>query len=127
MRKIEASMVSALKETLSDSGFEGQAWKQSNTLVFQTHHGTYGTFNHNRFIEVILYSTVIALIEPYASRLSLYSGGYRTATTKSRLNAILGALGDGFYICQNKGLWQLWKNGYFYENFYDGRTFTLRP
>jgi hypothetical protein len=126
MRKIESSMVSALRETISDSGLEGQAWKQTNTLVFQTHKGTLGTFNHDRWIEVILHSTVIALVEPCAGRLSLYSGGYRTATTKSRLNAILSALGDGFYICQKSGKWQLWKGGYFYEDFYDGRSFSLR-
>jgi hypothetical protein len=126
MRKIEAAMISALRETLRDSAFEGQFWKQANTLVWQNHSGTGGTFNHDRWIEVILYSTTICLIEPLAGRLSLYSGGHRTATTKSRLNAILAEIGDGFYIYQRAGNWELWKGGYFYEDFTEGYSLTLR-
>jgi len=126
MRKIEATMISAIRDTLGDSRFEGRFWHQSNTTVFQTQYGIYNTFSHDRIIEVILSSATICLIEPSASRLSLYTGGYRTNTTKSRLNAILGTMSDGFYICQSKGKWELWKGGYFYDNFTEGCMFTLR-
>ena len=127
MRKIETAMVAAIREAIADPYCSGPIFRQSNTTVFQTGNGAIRTPNFSRWIEVILYETVVALIEPQAGRLSLYSGGFRTATTKSRLNAILESMGDGFYIAQNKGQWGIYKGGYFYEPFYEGRPFTLRP
>ena len=125
MRKIEARMVEAIRETIADPYLTGQTFKAGNTVVFQTSGGTVRTPNFYRYVEVIFCDTVIALIEPQSGRMTLHSGGYRTVTTKSRLNAILDSMGDNFSIAQDKGEWKLYRNGYFYENFYDGRTFTL--
>jgi hypothetical protein len=39
--------------------------------------------------------------------MTLYDGGYQSATTKSRLNAILSAFGNGEYIFQKDFVWYL--------------------
>ena len=123
MRKVEKAMVDAISTTLSDPGVEGPTFKGGNTVVFQT---STDSPNGYRTLEVIFYDTVICLIEP-TTRFSLYTGGFKTATTKSRLNAILDAISDGFYIAQDKGTWGIYKGGYFYRPFVEGCTFTLRP
>jgi hypothetical protein len=55
---------------------------------------------------VYLHNNLIAEIGP--TYVQLFDGGWQTATTKSRLNAILAAHGaDGEYIFQKKGQWFL--------------------
>ena len=43
--------------------------------------------------------------------LELYTCGYKTPTTKARLNAILREHGNGDYIFQKKGEWFINTNG----------------
>lgn len=119
-RKIENQMVSAIREVLADSNFSGQYWKSGNTVVFQNREN--GP-NGRRWIEVILQNTVIVLIEPDANRINLYSGGFRTTTTKSRINAVLSNLSDGFsidYKWQYSG--RTWNKS---EPFYEGLSVGL--
>ena len=68
-RKIEKAMNSAIAK--------GIEWKQDNTEVY----------THNSVAYVLLYGKKIAEIGDNWIR--LFDGGYQSATTKSRLNAIL--------------------------------------
>ena len=49
---------------------------------------------------VYLHGNLIATIDKY--RVEIYDGGWRTNTTKSRLNAIINGLCDGY----NQGVYQ---------------------
>jgi hypothetical protein len=118
MRKIEAQLITAIREVLADSNFVGQYWKSGNTCVFQwKENGP----NGRRWIEVILHNTVIALIEPDAVRINLYTCGFRTSVTKSRINAVLSDLSDGFKVFQKNNQWlysrRSWDTS---EPFYEG-------
>jgi hypothetical protein len=123
MRKIESQMVAAIRGALADSNFVGQYWKSSNTCVWQNKEN--GP-NGRRWIEVILHNTVIALIEPDAVRINLYTKGYRTTTTKSRINAVLSELSDGSSVFQKNHEWRYsrrsWDKS---EPFYEGLTVGL--
>ena len=80
MRKIEREMIEALKER--------RYFKKSNTEVVE-----------NR---VYLFNSLIFVIEGEKVKFSCY--GWYSATTKSRLNAIMHWLGIG-KIKQEEGLW----------------------
>lgn len=125
MRKLEAEMITAIREAIADPYIDGQQFKKGNTVVFCNGSGVVGTPSFTRWIEVILHNTVIALIEPQTGRLSLYTKGFRTVTTKSRINAILGSLSNGLYIYQQRGEWIIGKGGYRYDSFYEGFPVTL--
>jgi hypothetical protein len=116
MRKVEAAMIAAIRKAIADPYTKGQQFKKDNTVVF---------CNGSGVIEVRLYDTVIALIEPQIRMFGLYSGGFRTTTTKSRLNAVLGAFSNGFLIYQEKGQWYIYKGGRCYDRFDDGFAVTL--
>jgi hypothetical protein len=95
MRKIETLMNEAINECVD--------WKKDNTEV--------SYYSGHDISRVYLHNNLIAEIGP--TYLQLFDGGYQTATTKSRLNAILKAHGvDNEYIFQKKGEWFL--------NFQDG-------
>ena len=121
-RKIEAQMNSAIRECLRDSNFVGKYWGKDNTCVFQQKEN--GP-NGRRWIEVILHNTVVALIEPDAMRISLYAKNYRTNTTKSRINAVLGEFST-YSIFQKNKQWmysgRTWDKE---EPFYDGLAVGL--
>lgn len=123
MRKIESQMIAAVREVLADSNFVGQYWKSDNTCVFQCKEN--GP-NGRRWIEIILHNTVVALIEPDAMRISLYTKGWRSATTKSRINAILSDISDGYSVFQKNNEWRFsrrtWDRS---EPFYDGLSVGL--
>lgn len=51
-----------------------------------------------------LYDTDIVIVDA-KSKVTLNSGGYRTITTKDRMNAALQTLSAGWRIWQEKGLW----------------------
>ena len=125
MRKIEAAMIAAIREAIADPYTDGQQFKKGNTVVFCNGSGVVGTPNFDRWIEVIFHNTVIALIEPQTGRFSLYTKGFRTATAKSRINAILGSLSNGLYIYQKQGEWIVGKGGYRYDSFHEGYPVTL--
>ena len=73
MRKIEEEMVTAIKEA--------RPYKKDNTEV------TYDLGNNQ--VVIRLHGNLIAYIDNDVFNLYLSDAGYRTKTTKSRLNAIL--------------------------------------
>ena len=88
MRKIEVLMNEAI-------GTETD-WKLDNTEVINCSHVS----------DVFLHGNLIARIGE--TWIELFDGGWRTNTTKSRINAILKSHGCGNeYIFQKKGQWFL--------------------
>jgi hypothetical protein len=87
MRKIEALMNDAISASID--------WKSGNTVV-QT--------DKDNVSRVFLYENQIATIGE--NFIELYDGKHQTATTKSRLNAILSKHGmAGECVFQQKGEW----------------------
>jgi hypothetical protein len=90
MRKIEAQMIGAIRSQ--------RDWHSGNTSVDQTDHGSI----------VRLHNNVIARIEHAENRVFITDAGWQTATTKSRLNAILNAFTNGRGgIYQHQFIWHL--------------------
>ena len=88
MRKIESLMNAAIKE--------GKDFKMDNTEVLY--------FSGHDKSQVYLYGNLIAEVGP--TYIELFDGGHQTATTKSRLNAILSAHGlPGEYVFQKNYDW----------------------
>jgi hypothetical protein len=86
MRKIEVQMNQAISNQTD--------WKNANTQVT-----TEGDVSR-----VFLHGNQIATIGK--NFVQLFDGGYQSKTTKSRLNAILGAHGiQGEHVFQKKGTW----------------------
>jgi hypothetical protein len=86
-RKIEQQMNNAINQEID--------WKKDNTEVINIEGVSF----------VYLYNNLIAMIAD--TWLELFDAGYQTHTTKSRLNAILRAHGNGEYVYQKKGEWFL--------------------
>jgi len=88
MRKIEASM--------NDAILANKDWEKDNTQVIY--------YNDTKESEVHLYGHHIATVGD--NFVQLFSRGYKTATTKSRLNAILAEHAiAGECVFQRKGEW----------------------
>lgn len=85
MRKITFDAVDAL--------FEGQGFKRDSTEVI---HGLDGA-------KLFLHNNLIAVLN--GSEVTLNSCGWKTSTTKERLNGVLSPY--GFTISQKKGVWFL--------------------
>ena len=85
MRKIETQMNNAINQEID--------WKKDNTEVINIEGVSF----------VYLYSNLIAMVAD--TWLELFDAGYQTATTKSRLNAILRAHGNGEYVYQKNFNW----------------------
>jgi hypothetical protein len=86
MRKIESQMNAAIKA--------GRDWKCDNTEVICCSHVS----------DVFLHGNQIARIGE--TWIELFDGGYQSATTKSRLNAILSGNGEtGDRVFQKAGKW----------------------
>ena len=86
MRKIEQQMIDAIKDN--------KDWKSGNTKVEYTPYGSL-VFLHNNHIATVTDEAV-----------QLFDGGWRSNTTKSRLNAICDAFcisGEGVF--QEKFEW----------------------
>jgi hypothetical protein len=90
MRKIETLMNKAIQSE--------KDWKLANTEVITV----------DNISTVYLYGNKIA--EVGDTFVTLYDGNHRTATTKSRLNAILRAHGNGEGIYQKRCQWFLSTN-----------------
>jgi len=91
MRKIEAQMIEAINAK--------QNWSSGNTEVQRV---------SDYFFVVYLHGNKIATIDD--SSLTLFDGGYRSATTKSRLNALCSEFcipGEGVF--QKDFLWYVHK------------------
>lgn len=95
MRKIESETIRVVRETINRADRSGQVWKSGNMEIRQTHDGVAGTIGYYRLIEVWLFGNRIAIIEPDIMRMSLSDCGRKTATTKSRLNALLAGFARG--------------------------------
>jgi hypothetical protein len=85
MRKIEAQMNRAI---LTETD-----WKCDNTKVINIEGVSF----------VYLYNNLIAMVAD--TFLELFDGGHQTTTTKSRLNAILSAHGNGERVYQKNFNW----------------------
>jgi hypothetical protein len=84
-RKIEQQMNRAINQEID--------WKKDNTQVINLEGVSF----------VYLYSNLIAMVAD--TWLELFDAGYQTNTTKSRLNAILNAHGNGEYVYQKNFNW----------------------
>lgn len=89
MRKIEAQMIQAV--------LNGRDFKSGNTTVDVTDHGTI----------VRLHGNKIAQVDHEAQVIWITDAGWQTTTTKSRLNALLGGLGNRGRIFQKDFVWHL--------------------
>ena len=87
MRKIETQMNAAVIDALN--------WKSGNTEV------VYSPERDASY--VMLHGNHIATIGD--TWLQMFNCGYKTMTTKSRLNAILSAHGNGERVYQKRGQW----------------------
>ncbi len=85
MRLIETQMNKAISKEID--------WKKDNTEVINIEGVSF----------VYLYSNLIAMVGD--TWLELFDGGHKTATTKSRLNAILSEHGNGEGVYQKRGVW----------------------
>jgi len=84
MRLIERQMCRAVQHRIN--------WKKDNTQVL---------FSPSREVScVYLHGNLIATIDKY--QVEVYDGGWQTNTTKSRLNALINELCDGY----NQGIYQ---------------------
>jgi predicted membrane-bound dolichyl-phosphate-mannose-protein mannosyltransferase len=90
MRVIERQMNRAIS-TETD-------WKKDNTEVINIEGVSF----------VYLYNNLIAMVGD--TWLELFDGGYKSNTTKSRLNAILQEHGSGEYIFQKNFEWIVYTN-----------------
>ena len=106
MRQIEQNLINAIRE-------RKKAWSQDNTTI---------SYNENtETYDVFLHGNKIASIDCDSTEVRLSSCGWRTSTTKSRLNAILTALRADGGIRQIRNRWQICTNGHNdHYNFYDG-------
>lgn len=103
MTQIEQNLINAIRG-------KAKAWSEGNTMV---------SYNENtETYDVFLHGHRIASIDYDSREVRLSSCGWRTNTTKARLNTILTALRVDGYICQVRKKWQIRTNNY--HNFYDG-------
>lgn len=93
MRLIEREMNKAIQNCFY--------WKKDNTeVIYCAENDTNRVYLHGNHIATIA-----------AEHIELYTCGWYTNTTKSRLNAILSEHGNGARIIQEKGEWYLVENG----------------
>ena len=92
MRKIERQMLQAINTP-------GQDLTSANTKVRWS--------DDQSFVEVKLHDHLIASINWATNCMAISDAGWQTATTKSRLNAILGDLGNRARITQKNFVWYL--------------------
>lgn len=89
MRKIEHEMITAVAN--------GRDWQSSNTCVGNTDHG----------LVIRLHGNKIAQIDHENQIMWVTDAGWQTNTTKSRLNALLSAMGNRAGIYQKDFVWYL--------------------
>ena len=87
MRLIERQMNRAINQEID--------WKKDNTQVIHIEGVSF----------VYLFDNLIAMVGD--TWLELFDGGHQTATTKSRINAILSEHGNSEYIYQKNFQWFL--------------------
>tara|TARA_Y100000033_G_scaffold5686_1_gene4716 strand:- start:62 stop:508 length:447 start_codon:yes stop_codon:yes gene_type:complete len=111
MRLIEAQTIQAIRDLFWLPEYSGTYWRSANMEVLQAHDGLAGTFNYERVIKVELHGNVICKLWPADQILEVSDCGWRTNTTKSRINVLLSCLcGDGKKspgVYQQAGEWFL--------------------
>ena len=107
MRQIEQQMIDAIKQR--------KDWKKDNTAVY--YDSTIG------ITSVHLHCNHIASISD--EEVEVYDGGWQSNTTKSRLNAIINGLCDGFTcsVYQHKFEWFITDDKLIHQ-FENGYTFA---
>ncbi len=107
MRLIEKQMIDAIKQR--------KDWKKDNTAVY--YDSTIG------ITSVHLHCNHIASISD--EEVEVYDGGWQSNTTKSRLNAIINGLCDGFTcgVYQHKFEWFITDDKFIHQ-FENGYTFA---
>ena len=119
MRKIETQMIESIR--FADKSKAGTIFKADNTEVILSHLGIYGTFGYKCIILIKLHGNLIATIEDaYRGVVTLYTQGWRTATTKSRINVILSHFLPEYGVYQHNRVWYIAKNQDRYMEFYEG-------
>jgi hypothetical protein len=86
-------MTRQIEIAMNDAILNSKDWSKDNTQVINIEGVSF----------VYLYSNLIAMVAD--TWLELFDAGYQTATTKSRLNAILSAHGNGEYVYQKNFNW----------------------
>ena len=71
-------------------------------------HKTLVYLDYERAMCVKYHNTVVARLQ-VTGKITLNSGGYRTATTKVRMNQALRQWGTDYYVQQVKGVWGIRK------------------
>ena len=107
MRKVEAQMVMAVRSAVNGNE---KTWRSGNTSVRVEHDGIHGTPGYQRDVVVELHGNEIARFDSGLSHqscrgLRITDAGWQTATTKSRLNALLQCFAEGSCLYQKKGQW----------------------
>ena len=92
MRKIERQMNQAMRYF--------RPFSSSNTTVVQ----------NDRDMDVFLHGNHIATLCKISMDLRIFDGGWRSNTTKSRLNALLDEFGGGDRVIQKDFVWYLVSN-----------------
>jgi len=92
MRKIEEQMNTAIRYRRN--------WAGSNTMVRVS----------REVVEVFLHGNHIATVCKISMDLRIFDGGWRSNTTKSRLNALLQEFGGGDKVVQKNWAWYLVSN-----------------
>ena len=98
-------MIQAIRAAMANASSDGRIMQCGNTEVRHVHHGIAHTAGYYREVEVRLFGNLIAVVEPDLSRIRLSDCGYRTTTTKSRLNALLSVFVPGERIWQSDWRW----------------------
>lgn len=96
MRKIEAKMVEKV--------LAGEAW-QGGHLTVRTSSLELSPDLLIPIVEIFSYAEQIGEYSPSENRLTLFLPNFRSATTKSHMNAILEGFGIHARVRQQKGAW----------------------
>ena len=111
MRKIEAQTIKAIRDLFTMADFAGVYFKKGNMIVEQSHHGIAHTMGYRRIISARLHGSEIFAIEPNDNRVFYDSCGFKTNTTKSRLNIFIICFSTQCGIYQKDFQWYL-SDGY---------------
>jgi hypothetical protein len=130
MRKIEAQTIKAVQTLAHSAHFSGDYLKAGNTIVGQEHTGIAGTIGYCRSIYVKLHGHEIATFYPAIDTFVLRDCGWQTATTKSRMNALLSAFCPGSVISAKNFDWycngELWEGDHTFSVVVAKDNYTLR-
>jgi len=102
MRKIEQALINALRnqENLNKGNTSVEHFQDIKTPGFET----------DVISEVRLHGNLIAEFNRAANAITFYDCGWRSVTTKSRLNALLSEFAPGWSVVQRSSEWLLVKS-----------------